>query len=322
MRGCTTVNTKKLAGAAAVGAVTAVTTLLIGATPALAQESSKKDDAYALSVSGLLDIDPVSAVESKDGKLVHDELLALGDVAGEYEDDLSFGLLTAEAQSQKATATVKEVNLFDILRADVVETWCDNGKGGLNIVNGTLLGKKLPNTAVPSQDIDLSPIAKVELNSQKRGTDGSLSVTGIELTVLPSASGQLDQVLSPEDKAQLPVIGKLLGKNVDTGSSTVGDVVADLGLPLAADGDLLTVTVGYAHCQEGAASGGNDKDDDGKDDGDNNGKDDADKDDDGKSDKDDDGKSNGGKDDKDSEVKSAGTAPAPSVVQAALPVTG
>ncbi|HYH29958.1 MAG TPA: hypothetical protein VD903_06200, partial [Pseudonocardia sp.] len=116
-------NTKKLAGVAAVGAVSAVTTLLLGATPALAQESST-DYAYALEASGALDINPISLVESTDGALVSDELLSIGDVAGKYEDDLSFGLLTAEAESHRAETAVKEVNLFNLLRADLIRTWC------------------------------------------------------------------------------------------------------------------------------------------------------------------------------------------------------
>lgn len=314
MRGLTTVNTKKLAGAATVSAVAAVTTLVLGATPAFAAES-EHDSAYALQVSGLLDIDPVSKVESTDGKLVSDELLALGDVAGKYEDDLSFGLLTAEAQANKAESVVKEVNVFDLLRADIIRTHCASAKGGLEIINGSVLGHKLPKTPVPSQDLDVSPLVKLSLNEQKRGTNGSLTVKGIELTVLPSAAGKLDEVLSPEDKKELPLLGKALGKELSGGVNTVRDLVDGIGLPLEADGDLLTVTIGYAHCQAGGASGDNDEADDNG-----NGKDDGDKDDDGKDDggkdKDDDGK------DKNSDVKSDKAAPAPTVVKAALAVTG
>ena len=307
--------TNKLASAAAVGAVTAVTTLLLGATPALAA-APKGDSAFALSASGLLDINPISEVKSTDGKLVHDELLSIGDVAGPVEDDISFGLLTSEAEAHRAETVVKEVNLLDILRADVIRTSCKNGKGDLEIVNGSVLGHKLPSTSVPSKDIDVSPLVKVSLNNQKRNTDGSLTVTGIKVTVLPAPEvADKEKKLTTQEKAALPVLGDLLGKELPVNTDTVGGLVGGLGG--LTGGDLQTITVGSATCQEGGASGNDgdkDKDKDGKDD-------DGDKD--GKgSDKDKDGKDKGGDKDKDgkSDVKSA--APAPSVVKAALPVTG
>jgi hypothetical protein len=312
------VKTKKLAGAAAVGAVTAVTTLLLGATPAFAQDS-KGDSAFALSASGVLDINPISNVKSTDGKLVHDELLSIGNVAGKYEDDISFGLLTSEAESNRSETVVKEINLLDIVRADLIRTWCKNGDGGLQIVNGSVLGHKLPDTSVPGEDIDVSPLVKVSLNNQKRNTDGSLTVTGIKVTVLPGkkAADESDKKLSTQEKATLPIVGDLLGKELPADTETVNGLVGQLTGTLALDGDLQTITIGSATCQEGGASGSDENaDDDGKssngDDDKDKGSKDSDKDDDGK-DKDKDGK-------KDSDVKSA--APAPTVVKAALPVTG
>jgi hypothetical protein len=318
-----TVNTKKLAGTAAVGAVAAVTTLILGATPAFAQESTT-DHAFALSASGLLDINPISFVESKDGALVHDELLSIGDVAGEYEDDISLGLLTAEAQANKAETVVKEVNVLDVLRADVIRTWCDNGTGGLQIVNGTILGQKIPDTSAPSETIDVSPLLSLSLNDQVRNSDGSLTVTGLELTVLPAGSSDAEEPLSTEEKAALPALGGLLGTNLTDGANTVGDVLTQLGAPLGTDGALQTITIGKAHCQEGGeASGsgedagddGNGDDNGGSDNGDDNGNGAGD----GNGDDDANGNGNGNGGD-DTEV--ASQAPAPTVVQAALPVTG
>jgi hypothetical protein len=312
------VKTKKLAGAAAVGAVTAVATLLLGATPALAQDDdSTGDSAFALSASGVLDINPISPVKSADGTLVHDELLSIGDVAGEYEDDISLGLLTSEAAANRAETAVKEVNLLDIVRADLIRTWCDNGEGGLQIINGTVLGQKLPDTSVPGKDIDVSPLVKVSLNDQKRGTDGSLSVTGIKVTVLPAPEvADPTEKLSTEEKAALPVLGDLLGKELPVNTDTVGGLAGELG-GLATGGDLQTITIGNATCQEGAASGSNEE---AGDDSNGNSSKDDDGDDNGKSDKGDgdDDSGNGGND---SDVK-ADTAPAPTVVKAALPVTG
>ncbi|MHA6626679.1 choice-of-anchor P family protein [Pseudonocardia sichuanensis] len=306
-------NTKKLAGAAAVGAVSAVTTLLLGATPALAQESST-DYAFALEASGALDINPISLVESTDGTLVSDELLSIGDVAGKYEDDLSVGLLTAEAESHRAETAVKEVNLFNLLRADLIRTWCDNGEGGLQVVNGTILGKKIPDTSVPGEEIDLSPLLKLSLNDQVRHSDGSLTVTGIELKVLPVAEADADEPLSNEEKKSLPLLGELVGKPLTDTSNTVKDVVDQLGVGF--NGDLQTITIGQANCQEGGSAdsdgdeNGGSSDDGAGDDGDDNG-----------NGGDDDGGNDDG-DDKGGDNSDVKSAPAPSVVQAALPVTG
>jgi hypothetical protein len=315
------VKTKKLAGAAAVGAVTAVTTLLLGATPAFAQDDdSTADSAFALSASGVLDINPISEVKSADGALVHDELLSIGDVAGEYEDDISLGLLTSEAEANRAETAVKEVNLLNILRADLIRTWCDNGEGGLQIINGTVLGQKLPETAVPGKDLDVSPLVKLSLNNQKRNTDGSLSVTGIELTLLPGPEVvDKEEKLSTQEKAALPIVGDLLGKDLPVNTDTVGGVVDQLGGNLALGGDLQKITIGNANCQEGGAASGSNEE--AGDDGDSNSSKDDDGDNDGKSNNDD-GDDDGGNGDDDSAVKSAGAAPAPSVVKAALPVTG
>jgi hypothetical protein len=315
------VKTKKLAGAAAVGTVTAVTTLLLGATPALAQDDSTTDSAFALELSGLVDVNPISVVESVDGTLVHNELLSIGDVAGALEDDLSFGLLTSEAEANRAETAVKEVNILDILRADVIRTWCDNGEGGLQVVNGTILGNAIPDTSAPSEELDVSPLVKLSLNDQVRNTDGSLSVTGIELTVLPSGAANPDEELTPEEQSALPVLGGLLGTPLDSNASTIGDVADQLGGVAALGGLQQTITIGSVTCQEGgAASGASDSAGDDSDSG--NGSDDGDS-----GNGSDDGASDGGDDDggdasgngANSDVKAA---TAPSAVQAALPVTG
>ena len=70
-------NTKTLARAAAVGAVTSVTALLLGNTAAVAQEDKFPDYAFGIAASGALTIDPLPYVASKDGKFVGDQLLGV-----------------------------------------------------------------------------------------------------------------------------------------------------------------------------------------------------------------------------------------------------
>jgi hypothetical protein len=107
------VNTKKLAGvgAAAFTAATAVTALLLGSTAAVAQEAAS-DSAFALSASGLLNLDPVSYVESTDGNAAENQLAGIGDVLGEHQSAIGVGVLTAEARGGAAETSVTKVNLL------------------------------------------------------------------------------------------------------------------------------------------------------------------------------------------------------------------
>jgi hypothetical protein len=313
------VNTKKLAGAgaAAVGAATAVTALLLGSTTAVAAEDdSYPDYAYGVSASGLLKIDPLPYVKSEDGEPVGDRLLSIGDVLGEHEDDIALGVLTAEASAGKAETAVTELNLLNLLRADLVRTWCDDGEGGLEIVNGTILGKKIPDTSVAENKLDVSPLVSLTLNHQRRNSDDSLTVTGIELNVLPGGASNLTDTLTDEEKSALPALGALIGKPLDDTASTVGDLVDGLGVsPVSLDEPLQTITIGTANCHEsGDGDGGNGN---GNGDGDDNG--------DGDGDNGDGGGDNGDGDNGDGDSDDTSTlpaAPAPTVVEAALPVTG
>lgn len=306
-------NTKKLAGAGAVGAAAAVAALLLGATPAMAQESGN-DYAFGIEAGGVLAFDALPRVESTDGQLVGDQVAAIGDVLGEHEDAIAFGLLTAEARSGFAQTAVTELNLLDLLRADKVRTWCEDGDGGLEVINGTILGRDIPNTSVPNHEIDLSPIARLTLNDQVRNADGSLTVTGIKLEVVPGGLTNPGEVLSSEERAALPVIGGLLNAPLEATSGTVGDVVDQLSSTLGTQLDLSdtvqTITIGEANC---ADTGGSTNSGDG--DGDNGGGD-------GNGDNGGDGDDDNGGDDNGDDSSSVKTAPAPSVVAAALPVTG
>jgi hypothetical protein len=290
------VNTKKLAGAgvATISAVTAVTAMLLGSTAAVAQESGP-DSAYALAATGALTIPPISFVRSTDGEQVENQLLGLGDVLGPEEDDLAAGLLTAEARRGAAETAVAEVNLLALLRADLVRTYCEDGRGGLQIINGSVLGQALPEAPVPGQTLDLSPLLTLSLNDQTRNADGSLTVTGIELTVLPGAEQNLDEELTSEQQEALPALTGLLGTEFGSGTDTVRDVVDQVTTTLGADLDLSrslqTITVGSATCGSGGDDDGGDKGD---------------------------GEDKGGSD----ESKDAPMAPAPAIVKADLPVTG
>lgn len=307
MKGHTYVRNKKIVGAGV--AVAASAALLLAATPAFAEDESFVDSAYAISAAGLLDIDPLPAgVESFDGEPVSKEVVGLGKrTSDDAADGIFVGLLNASAEAGKAETSVARVELLSILRADLIRTYCEDADpdlSGLQIINGTVLGQPLPETAVPGTEIDLSPLATVTLNDQTRNADGSLTVTGVELKVLPGRDDDIDETLDAEDRASLPILGDLLGVELPTNLTTEQDVVDELtgALGVNLDEALQTVTIGSATCTAPADDDGDGKDQDYNDGKDEDGSDDA-----------------GPSDDVDAEV---GDAPSPTVVQASLPVTG
>ncbi len=320
---------KKIDGAGV--AVAAAAALLLAASPAFADEESFVDSAYAFSAAGLLDIDPLPAgVESTDGEPISKEVLGLGERTSDAAADGIFvGLLNASAEAGRSEASVARVELLNILRADLIRTFCEDAdpdRSGFEIINGTLLGEDLPETMVPGQEYDLSPLATIVFNDQTRNADGSLTVTGFELKLLPGAGDGRDERLSAADQAALPALSGLLGVELPTsGIGTEQDLLDTLTGPLGVDLDeaLQTITVGVATCTELGDDGGDNGDgNDG--DGDNG---DGDSGDNGDGDNGDNGDGNDGEDKDENgsgdDTDAATTdAPAPTVVQASLPVTG
>lgn len=240
------------AGAAAVGAATAVTALLIGSTAAVADETGPTSSAYGISAAGLLTINPTPSVASRDGEPAHDELLKLAPA-----ENVSLGVLTVDAQGGAARTSVAEVRLLDLVKADLITTSCRDGKGQLEIVNGSVLGTKLPSHPISGQKIDVSPLLTVTLGQETRNDDDSITVTGIVLTVLPGTTDR-DTKLTGEERSALPGLSGLSGARMPAAPATAGDVLDALGgTRTAGDHAVQVVTIGSATCgaQHGADHG-------------------------------------------------------------------
>ncbi|MEJ3652319.1 hypothetical protein WEH80_04855 [Actinomycetes bacterium KLBMP 9759] len=293
--------------------------MLLGATTAVA--APEAEHAFALSASGILDIEPISYVEANGDTPVTKELVGLGQAAEDF--GISAGVLTAEAKPGYSESTVAKLNIKDLLKAELVKTWCDHGKGGLELVNAELLGKQLKTPTINDKVIDLSPILRVSLGEETRNEDGSITVTGIKAELLPGrATGE--EELSEEEKAALPAVADLLNLDL-AGESTVTGLLGKLqgALPagvLERTETAQTITVGSATCFDGAADGNTDETNDGNGNG-NNGGDNGDGDGDGNNNDDNGNKDRGGAG-RDPQVKGASVAPAPTaVLGATVPVT-
>ncbi|HEY0812541.1 MAG TPA: choice-of-anchor P family protein [Pseudonocardia sp.] len=193
-----------------------VGTLVVSATSAVADEPARRpDSAFGVGASGLVPIEPVPSVVSHDGTRVQKSLL---------RTELGTGVFTVSAQQGRAEASVASLNLAGLLRADQVRTWCADGSGGMDIIDGAVLGTPLPRNPIGNDTVSVSPLVKVELNHQIAHDDGTLTVEGLALTVLPGAPAPSRLLTAPE-KAALPGLDTL-GLHVPAAASTVADVLA------------------------------------------------------------------------------------------------
>lgn len=226
---------KSLVLGAAVGAVVSavmVGALVVSATSAVADEPvGRPDSAFGVGASGTVPIEPVPSVVSKDGAPAEKSLSRTG---------LGTGVFTVSAQQGRAEASVANLNLAGLVRADEIRTWCTDGSGGLEIVDGAVLGLPLPRSPIGNATVSVSPLVKVELNHQIAHDDGTLTVEGLALTVLPGAPPPSRLLTAPE-KAALPGLGAL-GLHVPEAATTVADVLA--AIPSAGQ----EIIIGSATC--------------------------------------------------------------------------
>jgi hypothetical protein len=260
------VNSRKLAGASAasVGAATAVVALLLGSVSGNATEEGPTASAYGISSEGLLPIAPTPSVEAPPGGEQN---------AIEVPDPLGVGVLNVKAEGYQSDAKAVDINLLSgAVKASLIEAKCDNGQGTSQLI-GDIAGSPLPSAPDLGQNLDLSPLLKVELNRQTHDDSGALTVDALVVSLLPGGNGQLP--VNPGDLSQLqglapsnlkvPTLDQLQqAKQADTQAApgavpavpTVDDLIAqiqhlnpNLALPAAGDGPLLEIVVSSATCR-------------------------------------------------------------------------
>lgn len=109
-----------------------------------------------------------------------------------------------------------------LLKLGLIEVYCEDGKGGVDIADVTLLGQEIdipevpPNSGGPE-----NPLLNITMNKQVKGDDGSLSVTGLEINI----GGEEGETISLGNAT----CGK--GEKVDTPTATPQPPVTT-GLPV------------------------------------------------------------------------------------------
>ncbi len=257
-------NSRKLAGvsAASVGAATAVAALLLGTLSGSASEEPTAS-AFGLAARGLLPIDPTPRVEAPpDGSKA---LLEIPGSDSDRDKGIYVALLKVEAEHFRSKATAVKVNILG-LRLRVLEASCDNGHGESSIIgtDGDSTGTSSP---YAGQELDLSPIVKVEFNRQRRDHD-KLTVDAAVVSLLPG--DRHGQALSQKDlnlfksltagKMTVPTMQQLQAAHAKSaapaGPVTVNDLLGVLkttnpGLLARGDGDALEeIVISSASCQE------------------------------------------------------------------------
>ncbi|MCA1704518.1 MAG: hypothetical protein LC808_15160, partial [Actinobacteria bacterium] len=112
---------RKIAGASAagIGAATAVAALLLG-TMAGSAADEPTASAYGIAAEGLLPIAPTPQVEAPpDGT---NALL-------ELPSPLGVGVLKVQAAGHTSSATAVDLDIADLIEAEIIKASCDNGVG-------------------------------------------------------------------------------------------------------------------------------------------------------------------------------------------------
>lgn len=260
---------RKIAGASAagIGAATAVAALLLGTVSGSAADEPTAS-AFGLAAEGLLPIAPTPQVEAPpDGQ---EALL-------ELPSPLGVGVLKVQAAGHTSSATAVDLDIADLIEAEIIKASCDNGSGDVSILGGTVAGSALPASPAIGEGLDLSPIASITTNRQTTNDDGSLTVDALVVSVLPGGQGgvpitpgNLDLLRGLLPNLNVPTMEQLQAPAVPSVPAvpgapgvpavpTVDDLIAKLtelnpNLQVPGSGPLLEVVISSATC--GAAEEG------------------------------------------------------------------
>lgn len=175
------------AGAAAIGAATSVTALVLGTTTGLAQTGVSS--AYAVAAEGPVPIEPTPYVESTDGRTQTDSAVSVP--LGEYG---SVNVGEVMAGNNTASVTLTDVSVAHegtgSLRIEALKIECTGDQSALEIANITANGEP---HAVPGpvemETIDLQQLGNVTFHQQVSNADG-YTANGVVINLLPGTDAE------------------------------------------------------------------------------------------------------------------------------------
>ncbi|GAB3489582.1 choice-of-anchor P family protein [Amycolatopsis cihanbeyliensis] len=148
-----------------------------------------ENSAFALSATGLLDVDPVPTVSGENG--FQQDSVAEFASPGEI---VQARVLNAQAGPGSAEASVAELQVdlggvaelglgSPMLTATAVEAVCGSGKASSSLAEARLGGTKLDVSAPPNTAVEVPGVASVTLNKQVTKEDGTMTVTAISIEI-------------------------------------------------------------------------------------------------------------------------------------------
>lgn len=174
------------AGAAVIGAATAVTALMFGTTTGLAAPGTSS--AFGISAEGAIPIDPTPYIESTDGTEQSDSLI---DVP--LGENGSIRAATVAAGNDTASVELAGVELSSDmggLSVKVLEVACEGDTGTVSLVDADLNGTPIvippPDQNPVNEEIAIPGVATITYNQQITNPDGTFTVNGLVIDLLDS----------------------------------------------------------------------------------------------------------------------------------------
>lgn len=172
------------AGAAAIGAATAVTALVLGTVTGHAQTGTSS--AFGVSAEGLIPIEPTPYVESTDGS---EQTNALVDIPLGENGQIRAATLTAgDDTASVELAGVKLTGDPGTIEAKVINVACEGDTGTVSIVdldlNGTPVVIPPPDSNPVNEVIEVPGVAKITYNQQMTNDDGTFTVNALVIELL------------------------------------------------------------------------------------------------------------------------------------------
>lgn len=180
---------KTIVGAGvATGAVVAVTGLALGSASGHAESGGSEprgSEAYGVEAEGAVSIAKTPYASSDDGSTkTGGQVVSLGEFG-----EVSVGkVIAGDNKASVQLIGLELANDTGTVTADVIKASCRGEKGFVEVVNLNVNGTPV---VVPPRDqnrtneeVDAAPVAKVTYNMQHRNSDGSFTVTGLEIQLL------------------------------------------------------------------------------------------------------------------------------------------
>lgn len=172
------------AGAAVIGAATAVTALVLGTVTGHAAAGTSS--AFGLSAEGLIPIEPVPTVESTNGTAQTNNLVDVP--LGENGQIRAATLTAGDDTASVELAGVKLTGDPGTIEAKAINVACEGDTGTVSIVDLDLNGT--PVVIPPAEDnpvnevIEVPGVAKITYNQQMTNDDGTFTVNALVIELL------------------------------------------------------------------------------------------------------------------------------------------